>query len=126
MSTVRFYERSGLLAEPGRTSGGYRDYDEEAVRHLRFLHRGQALGFTLTELREFADLSGAVRSGVVDPGLVAEAADRKLRDLDERITALQETRAAVATLRAQPCPDPSSPCPIEAAVVGELGPPSRR
>jgi hypothetical protein len=35
--TVRFYEKSGLLAEPGRTAGGYRDYPAEAVAHLRFI-----------------------------------------------------------------------------------------
>ncbi|CAH0250654.1 MerR family transcriptional regulator [Plantibacter cousiniae (nom. nud.)] len=40
VSTVRFYERSGVLAEPERTTGGYRDYRETDVVRLRFLRRG--------------------------------------------------------------------------------------
>ncbi len=33
---VRFYERSGLLAPPGRSANGYRAFDETALARLRF------------------------------------------------------------------------------------------
>jgi len=35
--TVRFYERSGWLPDPGRTDNTYREYDENDVEHVRLL-----------------------------------------------------------------------------------------
>jgi hypothetical protein len=35
-STVRYYERVGLLAAPARTASGYRDYDETDAARLLF------------------------------------------------------------------------------------------
>ena len=50
--TIRFYEDSGLLPPPARTPSGYRDYGSEIVDRLRFIHRGQAAGLTLQEVRQ--------------------------------------------------------------------------
>ena len=49
--TLRYYEDIELLAEPARTAGGYRDYDEEVLDRLIFIHSAQALGLTLGEIR---------------------------------------------------------------------------
>ena len=46
VETVRFYEKNGLLEEPARRASGYREYDEETVRRLRFIQRAKELGFT--------------------------------------------------------------------------------
>lgn len=54
--TLRYYERRGLLAEPARTAAGYRQYDWEAVRRVRFIKRAQDLGFKLEEIDELLDL----------------------------------------------------------------------
>ncbi len=53
---IRFYERKALLPSPPRTSGGFRRYEESDVEMLRFIRRGQALGFTLGEVRELLEL----------------------------------------------------------------------
>jgi DNA-binding transcriptional MerR regulator len=50
--TIRFYEDSGLLPAPARSSSGYRDYGPEIVDRLRFIHRGQAAGLTLQKVRQ--------------------------------------------------------------------------
>ena len=47
VSTVRFYERRGFLAQPLRTPSGYRDYDQNALRQLRFV---EALAAPMVEL----------------------------------------------------------------------------
>ena len=70
VSTIRFYERAGLLPAVKRGANGYREYDEDDARHVRFLRRGQELGFTLTELSAFAALTG----GAVSASIVTEAA----------------------------------------------------
>ena len=46
VETLRYYERRGLL-RPSRALNGYRSYDAEAARRVRFIRRAQALGFSL-------------------------------------------------------------------------------
>jgi DNA-binding transcriptional MerR regulator len=49
-STVRHYERVGLLKPSGRSEGNYRLYGEEALEQLRFIRAAQATGFTLDDV----------------------------------------------------------------------------
>ena len=51
-STVRYYERVGLIPEPARTRAGYRAYDAAAEARLLFITRGKRLGLTLDEVRD--------------------------------------------------------------------------
>ena len=95
VDTVRYYERRGLLAEPRRTDGGFRDYDEGAVRRLRALRRAQALGFTLDEAAGLLALS---RESHADAAAVRQRAVEKIADLDARIAELAKTRDALAAL----------------------------
>ena len=59
-STLRFYERVGLLSPAGRISGKRR-YDEAAERRLAFILSGRESGFTLSEIKELisASLNGS-------------------------------------------------------------------
>lgn len=41
-STVRYYERRGLLKPQSRSAGNYRLYDEQTLRRLRFVRSAQA------------------------------------------------------------------------------------
>ncbi len=49
-STVRYYERRGLLRPESRSRGNYRQYGEEALDRLRFVRSAQAAGFTLSDI----------------------------------------------------------------------------
>lgn len=55
ISTIRYYEKIGLLTEPERKENNYRDYSEKYVTKLRFIHYLTQFGFTLAELKEFFD-----------------------------------------------------------------------
>lgn len=55
-STVRFYERAGLLKPAGRTASNYRFYDDNAVDRLRFIKAAQASGFTIGDIRALIEL----------------------------------------------------------------------
>src|SRR5262245_14352833 len=48
---IRFYEQAGLLPQPPRTPGGYRDYPPGAADRLAFIKHAQADGFTLADIR---------------------------------------------------------------------------
>jgi MerR family transcriptional regulator, copper efflux regulator len=94
-ATIRFYERSGVIAPPARTDGGYRDYPERAVEEIRFVRAGQAIGLTLLELSEIA----AFRDRGEEPcsELVA-LMQRRLGEVEERIGELTRLRSQLADL----------------------------
>ena len=119
VSTVRFYERRGLLPAPQRSANGYRVYDAEDVRRVRFLRRGQDLGFALTELAEFVVLSDRSRGGIVLTGEVADRGVAKLAEIDGRIEDLRRMRAALSGLLDAQCVEPDAPCPVVAALAGD-------
>jgi MerR family copper efflux transcriptional regulator len=49
-STIRYYERIGLLTAPARTPSGYREYDEAALQAARFVARSRRLGLTCAQV----------------------------------------------------------------------------
>lgn len=97
IETVRYYERRGLLAEPTRTASGYRQYEPDAVRRLRFIKRAQGLGFTLHEIEDLLALR--VRSVAS-----CEAMGRRTRDkialVRTKIRELQVMERSLARLAA--------------------------
>jgi len=56
VEAIRFYEKQGLVAPPGRNESGYRDYPEEIVQHVSFIKRAKELGFSLKEIKELMSL----------------------------------------------------------------------
>ena len=95
VETVRFYEREGLIARPLKRGTGWRQYDNDALRTIRFIKRAQALGFSLAEIRQLL----ALRTNRVDRcGDVRRSAEEKVADIDARIADLQAMRAALADL----------------------------
>lgn len=93
--TLRYYERRGLLSEPPRTSGGYRDYPNRAVELLRFIKRAQELGFTLDEVEELLHLD----NGGPDSCDAARAlAEQRRDDLAARIRDLQRMHDSLSDL----------------------------
>jgi len=115
IDTVRYYERAGLLAPSRRLASGYRRYTALELSRLRFIRRAQALGFTLSEVRDLLALS-AKR----DVARVKRSAQSKLEDVDRKIAALQKIREGLATLVAA-CPGHgrAADCPILRALGGE-------
>jgi len=119
VETIRFYEREGLLEEPGRTPAGYRQYAPEAVARLGFIRRAKRLGFSLGEIRELLTLANAEG----DRARVKSMAEHKLVEIERRIEELQRMRAALAGLTRQ-CSGhgPVEGCPIvETLARGDEG-----
>jgi MerR family transcriptional regulator, copper efflux regulator len=51
-STVRFYERAGLLSPARRAANGYRVFDESALEELAFIQRAKSIGMSLEDIAE--------------------------------------------------------------------------
>ncbi|AJC60952.1 heavy metal-responsive transcriptional regulator [Streptomyces sp. 769] len=93
--TLRFYEQAGLLADPPRTAGGYRDYPAHAPARVAFIRSAQAAGLSLAEIRDVL----AIRDGGHPPcAHVTELLDRHLTDVEHRIAELEATRAMLREL----------------------------
>ena len=61
VETIRFYEREGLLREPPRTGGNYRDYGQEHLERLAFIRHCRSLDMTLDEIRALLRFQDAPR-----------------------------------------------------------------
>jgi MerR family copper efflux transcriptional regulator len=88
--TVRFYERQGLLPAPSRTTSGHREYDEEAVKRLRFIRNARELSLTLEDIRVL--IGSLVTSHSPSCRAVAERLRRRLDELDRQVVSLKTTR----------------------------------
>ncbi len=51
-STVRFYERVGLLSPARRAPNGYRLFDESALDELAFVNRAKGIGMSLEDISD--------------------------------------------------------------------------
>jgi len=108
--TVRFYERKGLLPEPARRASGYREYDFEAGRRIRFIRQAQELGFSLQEVSELLDLRMDQAGTCAD---VRAKAAQKITSIDAKLGSLRRMRRTLTQL-VDSCPGdaPLDRCPI--------------
>jgi DNA-binding transcriptional MerR regulator len=92
-STVRFYERAGLLSPARRAGNGYRLFDESALAELGFIHRAKAVGMSLE------DIAGLV---AVWPSGSCRSLQAQMRvHLAGRISQIREQRAGLDAFERQ-------------------------
>ena len=106
-STVRYYERIGLLGAPVRTASGYRDYDEESATRLLFVSRARGLGLNCEQIAELLPIWGGTNCTSAHDK-VARLIDDKKAEVALRIKELREFAGQLdsvrATLEASPPP----------------------
>lgn len=115
IDAIRFYEREGLLRPARKTDSGYRLFDGEAARRVRFIKQAQHCGFALAEIRELLDLRRRDDACCDDIRNVAVA--KKLA-IEHKIRALQGMADALSELivRCNAEGAPLDECPILAAL----------
>lgn len=94
LETIRFYERSGLLPTPQRSTAGYRHYQAVDIRRLRFIRRGRELGFSLEEIRSLLALAAQPQNPCASADQLVrehlESITERIRDLQNMQTELQK------------------------------------
>jgi DNA-binding transcriptional MerR regulator len=88
-STIRFWERKGLLA-PTLRQGGQRRYEPSAIATVAMLRLCQETGFTLADIRRLRD------ERAVTPRSWRRLIQEKLADVERQITALDHARELLA------------------------------
>ncbi|MDD4906618.1 MAG: MerR family DNA-binding protein [Methylobacter tundripaludum] len=92
IETIRYYQRIGLLDEPGKPFTGYRHYPPNAITRIRFIKRAQQAGFTLKEIAQLLSL---------DDGHCADVrkiAEQKCQQIDAQIKDLTTLRNVLDSL----------------------------
>ena len=93
VETIRFYQRKGLLPEPGRSIGSIRRYGPADVARVRFVKTAQRLGFNLDEVGQLLQLEDGTHCGEA-----AELAALRLADVRAKLGDLARIEAALSQL----------------------------
>ena len=110
---IRFYEGKGILPTPKRAANGYRVYDAESYKRLVLVLNLRAMGFSLKELRSWADLL----DGEYSCGEGHSLADEHLKLVTEKLKLLRAIQRRLAKL-VESCGDGELPdCPIIDALL---------
>lgn len=115
-TTLRYYEKVGVIPAPTRSDSGYRLYDEQALARLAFVQRAKALGVELEDLADLVRLwDGAECAPVQDRlrSLVHEQRAATHERLDELSQLAADLDAVSATIGDTACgPDCACVQPI--------------
>ncbi|WP_280264704.1 MerR family transcriptional regulator [Nocardia wallacei] len=104
-STLRFYEREGLI-QPLARSAGKRIYAPDILSRLALIDLAKRAGFTLAETARLMDIG----TGTPRPEW-RELAEPKLAELDEQIASAQQAKEIIR--HGLECPRPSfAECPV--------------
>ena len=107
-STIRYYERRGLLSADVRQSG-QRRYRTETLRRLVFIGMMQDIGLALDEVRVILDAATAAQWKPV--------AGQRLAALDEQIAELQHARRLLAAALCCRFDHPATDCKVTGAEI---------
>ena len=113
VETVRYYERRGLIAQPGRVAGAYRRYGGDHVHRIRFIRRAQELGFNLEEIETLLALEDGT-----DRRTIRRIAGARLTEIRRRLADLKRMEHALAHLLHEcEAHQKAQRCPIIAAIA---------
>ena len=110
VETIRYYEREGIINQPKKGMGAFREYPEDVVHRIRFIKRAKELGFSLDEITELLSLrvkgSGSCSS-------VKNKAERKIAQIEEKIADLKQIQSALKKVK-DSCERqaPGDKCPV--------------
>lgn len=92
--TIRFYEEEGLLdrRHVRREANNYRSYSPEAIERLKLIKQAQATGFTITELKELAEVYDA---GSLTKEQQAVSLRRKVEAIGKQLAELERLQTAL-------------------------------
>jgi len=109
ITTIRYYERTGLMPVPARSAGRQRTYTDDHRRRLLFICRARELQFSIGEIRTLLVLAEPGRNACREVQQLAAAHRQKLR---QQIALLVKMEALLADALAQCSGKLNVPCPV--------------
>lgn len=99
VETIRFYERQGLIEQPGKPIRGWREYGERQIAQLSYVRLAQQFGLSLSDMRSLQ--ASARESRTAFCGDVRRTLGKRLAKLEREIVALEEKRASLGAWLSQ-------------------------
>ena len=121
VETLRYYEKEGLIKPVSRTESGYRQYNKESSKQLRFIKQAKSVGFSLSEISELLTLR--VERDQHSCGDVKTIAEQKIEQIDAKLNELNKMRLALHKITEACCggTEPATSCTILNALDSEIG-----
>ena len=91
-STVRYYEKRGLVTPNARSLSGYRQYGQDDLDRVRFIRSAQRMGLTLQGIQVLLDYGDG---DDVECGEVRELLEHRLDRVEEQLRELDRARQAL-------------------------------
>lgn len=92
VETIRYYQKIKLINEPIKPLEGYRLYNNDTVRRLKFIKKAQRLGFSLKEIDELLEIGAGKCSDI------QSKAEKKRNQISQQIKELQALERTLSTL----------------------------
>lgn len=109
IETIRYYEKIGLMPDPGRTSGGNRQYSYDHLKRLSFIRHSRDLGFSIEEIRALLSM---VDQKDVSCGDVHRMTIQHLGTVRAKIANLQVLESALQEMASECAKGDVPVCPI--------------
>ncbi|MBL8381244.1 MAG: Cd(II)/Pb(II)-responsive transcriptional regulator [Burkholderiales bacterium] len=98
VDTIRFYEKQGLIAAPGRTASNYRAYTPGHAERLRFIRHCRSLDMSLDEVRALLRFRDAPAQNCDGVNVLL---DEHITHVEQRLDELSDLHAQLRRLRAK-------------------------
>lgn len=105
-STLRYYEREGLMEPADRSPAGYRLYKPSAIDQLRFIRSAQSVGFSLEDIKALLALDARTSCKQVQVMI-----EERLADVSHRIAELKSVQRTLSNTLNR-CRKSRRGCPI--------------
>lgn len=96
IETIRYYEKQGLLPEPGRSENGYRVYADKHLERLSFIRHCRALDIPLSEVKRLLEF---IEQPNTDCGDIDQLIDTQLAKVRARLKSLKALEKQLSSLR---------------------------
>lgn len=110
--TLRYYEKHGLLMVTARTQAGYRDYNHDDMRQMKFILRAKNVGFSLSEIKDLLQIKFSKNQHSCHE--VQQLTIHKRDAVAERIAELKQFHQSLSLLADKCCggQEPADNCSI--------------
>ncbi|MQW88330.1 MerR family transcriptional regulator [Sinorhizobium saheli] len=99
VSTIRYWEQTGLLAPSGRSEGNQRRYTEDEQDRLAFIRHARDLGLSVDAIRDLIDLSHRPDMPDTEADRIASEQLAEIREKIDRLKKLENELVQMSTRR---------------------------
>lgn len=109
VETIRYYERKGLIEQPSKVDGRYREYSDDLLAQVRYIKIAQGLGFSLSDVHK---LKGEMTTKRNFCGAVENTVRQKLITIDRQLESLLRLKADLLSFQTRCSKRSSDDCPL--------------